>query len=32
VQGTAWFASALLIGSLTLFAVKLAWAVGLRPS
>jgi hypothetical protein len=32
VQATAWFASGLLIGSLTLFAVKLAWAVGLRPS
>jgi hypothetical protein len=32
VQGAAWIASGLLVISLTLFAAKLAWAVGLRPS
>jgi hypothetical protein len=32
VQITVWIAAGLLILSLTLFAVKLTWAVGLRPS
>ena len=32
VQITVWIAAGLLILSLTLFAVKLTWAVGFRPS
>jgi hypothetical protein len=32
VQSTVWIAAGLLLASLTLFAAKLAWAVGLRPS
>ncbi len=32
VQGAVWTAAALLVISLALFAAKLAWAVGLRPS
>jgi hypothetical protein len=32
VQVTVWIAAGLLILSLTLFAVKLTWAVGFRPS
>ena len=31
-QVTVWIAAGLLILSLTLFAVKLTWAVGFRPS
>jgi hypothetical protein len=32
VQTSVWIAAGLLLASLTLFAAKLAWAVGLRPS
>jgi hypothetical protein len=32
VQSSVWIASGLLLASLTLFAAKLAWALGLRPS
>ena len=32
VQSSVWIAAGLLLASLTLFAAKLAWAVGLRPS
>ncbi|HTL62474.1 MAG TPA: hypothetical protein VL261_12570 [Nitrospira sp.] len=32
VQGTVWIATGLMVSSLTLFAAKLAWVVGLRPS
>jgi hypothetical protein len=32
VQSSAWIAAGLLLASLTLFAAKLGWAVGLRPS
>ncbi len=32
VQASAWVAAGLLLASLALFAAKLAWAVGLRPS
>jgi hypothetical protein len=32
VQSSVWIAAGLLLASLTLFAAKLAWAVGLRPA
>jgi hypothetical protein len=32
VHDTVWIAAGLLVASLTLFAAKLAWAVGLEPS
>ncbi|HET7909670.1 MAG TPA: hypothetical protein VFL19_03090 [Nitrospira sp.] len=32
VQASVWIAAGLLVASLTLFAAKLAWAVGFRPS